>query len=239
MNIKKLYDHKKDIIRPYLKHSKILCLTASGNGFGTGHFRRMQYVQKELEKKMVSMDICTNLRETSKRILDYSIILLDKRDDSFPDFILKQYPDIKKIVLDNKGMGREQADVIWDTLPHPEMNIHQFKNSLRKMILPEHITKKSSKANLSKIHYSHSILFNKSSTKKKALHLKVKEEVYFGQKLFEAIYMGKEIQLYNIGTYHRYLSTYFMNIWKNLKHPNLYLDGNGRNRLAEYILDLL
>ncbi len=216
-----------------------------------GHIRRMQYLQMTLYKHNINMLICSNQQNVTRG----DIYILDRRDTSFGEDIMQQ-DNTLRIAVDNQGIGRQQAHILWDTLPHPSMNIHEFKQSLRHMLLPDLLTRQSSRANLSCIEhvisYRHMVTsscsndsnltsirqlsspqYNQSNNDTAQYYY-----TYFGQTLFERLYQGKNIYLTDISKYHRQLSTYFLCRWKNLCHHTLYLDGRGNERLIQQLIHL-
>ena len=207
--------------------SKVLCLTSKEVFYGTGHYLRMLELQRYLYKHNIDMDIYIDKDYNSLNITSYKVVILDKRDDDFPDIILA-HKNLYKIAIDNRGNGRTNANLSWDTLPHPKMTDMEFKTSLQKIIFTENFMKKKSKANQAKIIYHNlhpMINYKKSKITNKQNY------TYFGQYFFEMIYQGKTIYLYNISLYHRYLSNYFITKWKGISHPLFYINGYGLNKL--------
>ena len=184
-------------------------------------------------------------------INEYSAFILDKRDSSFPQEIIQK--KIKRIALDNRGAGRSQAHLRIDTLPHYDMNMYEFKQTLKHVMLPCVLEQKASRVFISRLKFLSPLKlpatrhtradhreWGRLSLDLQAKHLKKLENmecviVYFGQTLFEAIYLGKKIFLYDISPHHGRLSKYFLVRWNSLLSRVLYFDGKGLERVSEKI----
>ena len=270
--------------------SKCLCLTGVKKEFGLGHLTRMIHLKNALLNVGSDIEIFTEVSYFKKKLRELTQnqkqnqepikILLDRRDAAFPNELLEQKENYILIAVDNRGEGRVQADFIWDALPHSDMNMTEFKKSLRKVMLPLYLTKKKSQVRRSVIEITDfkdeyikedtesDPLFvnlvqggacaderrclplakrvgeNKYNSfieqqEKYMIQMNQQEAVYtyFGQTLFEAIYLGKKIYLYDISPYHLALTRSFIEKWSNIK-PEYYLDGKGISRLVQLITAL-
>ena len=242
---------------------KIVALVGFGGIYGYGHFYRILNLKNCLRRHEIEMKIIFKWPDDSIDLAGYSAFILDKRDVSFPKEIV--YKGMKRIAMDNRGTGRCQAHLKIDTLPHYDMNIHDLKQSLRHIMLHEFLTKKPSKLSFSYLKY---LPGRRSGLKKnltcdpleykKLIHIKTEPyhldlqleylkklgnlesiDTYFGQTLFEAIYLGKRVSLYGISPYHRRLSEWFLRRWNTLLSPGLYFDGKGLWRVSERVREFL
>ena len=239
------------MIIPRTGPRSVLCIVGMGGGrYGYGHILRMLHLKKNLEKKNIDLNIQTS---SSYQHTDSRVVLIDKRDKAFPRTLTKKKQHVL-IALDNRGYGREQADIVWDSLPHPEMSAHEFKNTFRKFLLPDYLAKQAPKVGQACLRYlprvrpnrrSFSHTSNAGLLKAQAVYLSQmkheKKEVvtYFGQGLFEAIYLGKRVSLVDISSYHQSLSRWFIHKWSGLQDAQLYFDGKGMERLARLIADIV
>ena len=207
-------------------------------------------LKENLKNYGIKLNIFTAFKKSD---MSSQIIVLDKRDVGFPNEMIMNKKNIL-IAVDNLGFGRQQADIVWDTLPHMTMNTRELKISLRRLLLPDCLTCKQSKAEQANLCYSpryqaHSkvvlaggkskivslknqIIYINQMMRKKQIY------TYFGQSLFEAIYLGKEIKLYHISPYHKRLASWFMKKWSGFQKINFYLDGQGTKRFAKLISSL-
>lgn len=185
------------------------------------------------------------------------------------------------IAIDNRGAGRRRADLVWDTLPHPEMSPEELALSLSRMILPESISALPGKATQSILHRVKLTTQRRASEERdfkasmsrqlegRSTHHRLKTRypealiqcsdpaerisetefleklketpsvvTYFGQTLFEAIYLGKEIYLYDITEYHRELADFFTRQWETDPSLASALDGRGAMRLVNEVVHL-
>ncbi len=235
-----------------MKESELhaLCVVGYGCGYGHGHILRMLGLQKNLKGYGIKLNIFKSFKDVN---VPYQIIVLDKRNVSFPNKIIMNKKKIL-IAVDNLGLGRQQADIVWDTLPNMAMNTHELKTSLFRLLLPDYLTQKRSKAQQSSLRYlpryqahpKHILAgdkFKMVSLKSQMIYInqmmrRKQIYTYFGQSLFEAIYLGKEIKLYHISPYHRMLALWFVQKWSGLQKTNFHLDGKGMQRLAKLISNL-
>ncbi len=234
--------------REQYESKTVICIIGVGETYGYGHFFRILSLQKSLRQNGITLKIISS---PQKDYIKKQIVILDKRDSGFPPWMLKEKKNTL-ITLDNQGLGRQQAHIVWDTLPHPTMNGYEFKQTLRRVMLPNILNQNKSKANQANIKYLPRYNLHDQSILKSPKQISIKSQsahidhmirqdkvyTYFGQTLFEAIYLGKEIHLYSISPYHKILSIFFMRRWSGLKKPNLYLDGGGVERLTTLILSL-
>ena len=246
-----------------MKKAKLIALIGSEEGYGYGHFYRILNLKDLLSYYEVETKIIFAWPDESIDLADGWVFLLDKRDVGFPKEIIQK--KIKRIALDNRGAGRSQAHLNIDTLPHFDMDLHEFKYSLRHVMLPKFLRRKPSRVNEARIKYllpsrlklkrwdgskteGDEGLRNMTSEKRhielQFEHLRNLEDqkvifTYFGQTLFEGIYMGKKIFMYDISAYHRRLSQYFFRIWSAFTLPGFYFDGKGLLRVCERVFQFL
>jgi hypothetical protein len=153
-----------------------------------------------------------------------------------------------KIAVDNRGPGREQADIVADLLPHHEMTKQQYADALRAVILHTAITAMPSLSERAEItlHESRDEAlqhadFPQNTTRlspaafRNALAVSERPALYFGQALFEALYLGKSVQLYPVSDYHKKLAVDLYS--RRLLEPTLLsaLDGRGLSRFVDIV----
>ncbi|MDH5721244.1 MAG: hypothetical protein OEZ13_11625 [Spirochaetia bacterium] len=223
------------------KTKSVLIITANPHEQGWGHLARMKILSRELNKNNIHSDLITSDNITSlNSFLNCDLVILDDRDSAFPE----QYLLKKKIAIDNRGIGRSQADFIWDTLPHFSMSGEEFLLCLDKILLHPKISKLQSKSVFARINKIEKT--KNQYDKNKLSHEQFIEEIikstiiecYFGQTLFESIYLGKEIRLYDIGDYHKKLSNWFLKKWNSLSNEKKLIDGKGLKRLVDFIINI-
>ncbi|MDH4261944.1 MAG: hypothetical protein OEV78_02745 [Spirochaetia bacterium] len=236
-------------------NNKVLIITNKGENYGTGHFNRSNLLKRHLEKMNIACDLLMG-KNIPKEIASYQLVLLDSRDDEFPIEIIEK-KNYYLMAMDNRGTGRKQCDLIWDTLPHINMNDDELKTSLKNCILDPVIyectpmTTKSkiirtlienieSNSEIDLIQYAQK---ERIELSKELFHIKLiksnKIGTYFGQTFFEALYLGKEIYLYDISEYHKQLSDWFTAKWNELPDLHDIFDGQGLHRLAILIRSIL
>ena len=222
----------------------------------------MLNLKNRLQRHNIETEIIHTWPDHSVNLDDHSAFILDKRDAPFPEEIIQR--DVKRIAMDNRGMGRCQAHLDIDTLPHYNMSIHEFKQALSHIMIPEFLGKKPSKILHCRLKYfpgkkpvkkdfrsnykESNISINKKTGQQ---HLDMQLEylsrlerseplyTYFGQTLFEAIYLGRRISLYDVSPYHRRLSRWFFRRWNALPSPAFYFDGKGLWRVSQKIYEFL
>lgn len=214
--------------------------------FGSGHLRRMELLQSRLSLDGISMTLLID--DTGWGEVPYSarVVLLDRRDTAFPPAALRRR-DRLLISIDNLGRGREQAHVIYAALPHISMDVAQFRRALRQIILPPEISRIPNRCACSQvIRVRHGLPqadlllhpYRERLSRERFLKRLIKAEsiaCYYGQTLFEALYLGKKIFLYDISPLHRILADNFFRVWGGLSYPQLYFDGRGLERLATVV----
>ncbi|MDH4200816.1 MAG: hypothetical protein OEV66_10600 [Spirochaetia bacterium] len=234
-----------------IKTPEILLVTNKGGAYGMGHFYRMNLLSEHLKKMKIASDIAlgSELKSISG---NYKLIILDSRDDNFPEILMNQKSKYNYYVaLDNRGEGRKQCDIVWDTLPHFEMNLTELKNVLKNCILdPEifQIKGRPDKAKIIKttaeevesgkleIDLIQKPLSSRDPLAPNEFHKRLIEShkvaTYYGQTFFEALYLGKEIYLFDISEYHKRLSDWFIPNWEAQPEIVHFFDGQGLHRLA-------
>jgi len=242
--------------------SEVLIITNKGGIYGTGHFHRAQFLQNHLQKMKVSSEIILGNNDSTRNYESHRVVILDSRDDEFPHQLINQKRDDHYfIALDNRGKGRSQCDIIWDTLPHTKMNEIELKNSLKNCILNPAIFQHKNKSgkskiirttlekikadidNLDLIQYPQNSDKNNDRLSEQEFHDKLlhscKIATYYGQTFFEALYLGKEIYLYDVSEYHQQLSDWFTDHWNQQPELSQVFDGQGLHRLAVLIRSIL
>jgi hypothetical protein len=237
-------------------------ITNKGGIYGTGHFNRMRLLKNHLEKMNITCEIVSG-KSMATGIGSRKVVLLDSRDDEFPGEVMTQKKDDHYfIAIDNRGEGRRQCDLVWDTLPHMNMTENELKTALKNCILDPNIYERLARPAKSKIirttlenieaeknkidliQYAEKDRekmnepTNETQFHEKLIHSK-KIATYFGQTFFEALYLGKEIYLYDISDYHKQLSDWFTGRWNRQPDLNEIFDGQGLHRLAVLIRSIL
>lgn len=231
-------------------------VAGSGGGYGSGHLRRGEIIVEALCLEGVKC-VLMKSGESPSGGIEPDVVVLDSRDDKFPGW-LRGFSK-KKIVLvavDNRGAGRDEADVVWDALPHFSMDGVEFRRAIQNCILPGVIRREeagainSSIRILSKkdafameaedclIHYPPGERKNVPSSDFQAQLLGASIVItYFGQTFFEALYLGKTIILYSISEYHRLLADAFVHSWSADSKIPFLLDGLGVERFVQMVQD--
>lgn len=229
----------------------VLIITGPSNEFGTGHQLRMHALALELRRhKVTVMNLVASPGDNPELPLDYQVVLLDRRDTGFPQSVLEKKP--YRIAVDNRGPGRDQAQMAYDALPHPAMDDADYRNALSAIVLPQHVTMhpcRSAEASVVIAADAGTAHQNcgfppegvRLSPKKFTEAMLAAEAVasYFGQTLFEACYLGKQVQLYPISPYHAVLAEDLHA--RIARMPGLlgHISGSGLQRLANRVLDTL
>lgn len=225
----------------------IVIITGATHTYGTGHAMRMRTVALELKKKKIPVQLATlSPEEILELPLPASVVILDRRDTQFNASVL-QSTSIK-IAVDNRGLGREQADIVADLLPHSSMSKQEYTNALRAVALHNDITALPSatgKANIT-LHETREAAMQHADFPlgnerlspvafRAALAACERPALYFGQALFEALYLGKAVQLYPVSEYHKKLAVDLYS--RRLLEPELLsaLDGRGLSRFVEIV----
>ena len=229
----------------------VLIVTGDAAKYGSGHEARMHLVALELKRRKIDVQkICARSDAAIAVPLDFALVMLDRRDTGFNPPLL-QLP-VKKIAVDNRGAGRAEADVIADLLPHPEMNKKEYSAALQNVILPPEITLKPSRSMHAKITLHNSAEeafdaadFNAGSERLSPgefiakLSASERPALYFGQALFEALYLGLHVQLYPVSDYHKKLAVDLFS--RQLLDSDLLsaLDGGGLERFCDLVQNTL
>ena len=234
---------------------RIIFLCADPLYHGYGHISRCGTLQKYLQDTGRTSQLITgNLSFTAPAEIDSGsyLIILDARDIEFPEWAFQK--NITRIAFDNRGPGRSQADYVFDLLPHFAMNDSEFSNSLRNIILPYFYKMHKNKVSKSSLQLVRQT--DASRTRRKiyssAMHpyrmssISVMQKIqavrqvqlYFGQTLFEALFLGADVKLYSISEIHYKLAQDFFRRWRGLPTPQLYFDGSGAARMAQAIMDI-
>jgi hypothetical protein len=188
--------------------------------------------------------------EDARPPLRYEAAILDRRDTAFPGFVFVS--DAVRIAIDNRGAGRREADIVYDALPHTAMSHSEYEAALAAVILPRYVTTQPCRSATAKI----SLRPDASAARALAdfapgagrlspqqffaqMQLAERIACYFGQTLFEACYLGKQVQLYPVSDYHAALAEDL--VQRVQVRPQLLsaLDGHGVNRLCQVILNAL
>lgn len=234
-----------------------LIIVGSPEHFGYGHLNRMRLLAFELKRhKWSSQIICTDDDEIVRAQIDFNILLLDRRDTSFPNISPKPSFDFHRVTIDNRGDSRNNSDATFDILPHPDQSEIEFFLSLRRLILHDAIAERPSaahQATIQLIEPPDTVVadFSQSpvSTNEGLLRLSSNEYIrkideaktvrcYYGQTFFEALYLGKHIYLECISDYHKKLSATFIERTKLYPRWLEYFDGKGTQHLAREIIAL-
>ena len=231
----------------------VLCIVGKANKYGSGHYRRMQALMHDLEKHNLKCVIIDDEKKITcaGENLKVKMVILDKRDDNFPEPIFNQNNAVL-FAVDNRGEGRKSATHIWDTLPHPDMSKPEVIKALQNFLLSPTYKVDKSKSTTAVISFTENIenitadentLIHKPNDYSEDFNERLLNATtvytYFGQTLFESIYLGKNIVLYGISPYHEKLARWFVNFWKFNEAAHQNLDGSGYKRLSDRILSLI
>lgn len=225
----------------------ILIVIGDVTKYGSGHETRMRLVALELKKRKIDVQLVQLAPDESVAVpLPFSLVLLDRRDTAFNPPLMEM--PVHRLAIDNRGAGRGEAHNIADLLPHPEMNKAEYSAALRSVILSPEITGKPGKAHEAKLtlHNSPEEAFTaadfvpgKERLSPRAylslLAASKRPALYFGQALFEAIYLGLDVQLYPVSEYHKKLAVDLFS--RQLIEPDLLsnVDGSGLGRFTDLV----
>lgn len=240
------------------KFTHVTCIVAQPKQHNFGHYNRIKLLQEYCSTHAIIIEIfflqnsysllqTLNLTEYSERN-----IILDARDQEFPSCILNLQKDKMLIAIDNQGKGRQQANIVWDILPHLSMNIRECKQALQNIWIPLDLQKFQTKNTKFQIeilndinqlpqntffHYHSNFSMPYYSRRDYLQQLVNADNVstYFGQTMFESLYLGKRVFLNSISPYHQQLHHFFIDI--NKKYPSIYkfLDGKGYYKFIKMI----
>lgn len=225
----------------------VLIITGDAAKYGSGHGMRMHTLALELKKRKIDVQKVTLAPDEPLVVpLRFAVAILDRRDTAFNPPVL--HMPVVKIAVDNRGAGRAEADQIADLLPHPEMNKKEYSAALGNIILSREITSLPSRAaaSLITLHNSPEEAFAAADFVPAKTRLAPAEflrqlaaaarpALYFGQSLFEALYLGLHVQLYPVSEYHKKLAVDLFS--RQLIEPDLLsaLDGKGLERLTDLV----
>lgn len=229
----------------------VLIITGPTEKFGTGHAVRMHSLALELKKHKVTVQhLVASPSVVVEMPLPYSLVILDRRDTEFNP--VKGDKEIFKVAIDNRGPGREAADLVLDLLPHFDMNRKEYAESLQNLILRPDITGFPCASPSAKItlyntpeeaaaaadFYPGQQRFAPREFSEKLKNCR-RPALYFGQTLFEAIYLGLDVQLYPVTDYHKRLAVDLFA--RQLIENNLlnHVDGLGLSRVTEQLVQTL
>lgn len=229
----------------------VLLITGPASEYGSGHEMRMHTLALELKRHRLTVQkLVLGEKEEADLPLEYAAVILDRRDTGFPKSVLNT--SAIRIALDNRGSGRMQAHTSYDALPHPAMDDTQYRTALSAVLLPAHVAAipgLAAKAGI-QLHSDRNSAFaaadfprfsGRMSPRQFTESMRRAERVacYFGQTMFEAIYLGKKVELYPVSEYHSELAEDFSA--RLARHKDLLsaLDGSGTQRLRQFILRAL
>ena len=229
----------------------VLIITGPESEFGSGHEMRMHALALELKRHKVTVQkVVLSEGEEPKLPLAFDVVILDRRDTAFPLSVLRS--NAKRIALDNRGVGRVQAHACYDALPHLAMDDSKYRTALTHVLLPARVTDlpcRSHEARLT-LHAdgksAHAAadfpLFSSRIPPRQFTDAMLKANsvaCYFGQAMFEAIYLGKNVQLYPVSQYHKELAEDFAERLKRQQNLLTALDGSGLRRLRQFVIHAL
>lgn len=226
--------------------NSVLIITGNTHTYGTGHAMRMRTVALELKKKKIPVQMLTAAPEANLQLpLTVRVAILDRRDTGFNPGLPA---GVIKIAVDNRGPAREQADIACDLLPHYEMTKKQYSDALCSVVLHPSITAlppategaeitlhESRESAISAADFPQNTARLSPAAYRAALAACSRPALYFGQALFEALYLGKNVQLYPVSEYHKKLAVDLYS--RRLLEPDLLsaLDGGGLMRFVEIV----
>lgn len=227
--------------------NSVLIITGNTHTYGTGHALRMRSVALELRKKKITVQLMTAPPDAELQLpLPAPVVILDRRDTGFNPGLFAA--DAVKIAVDNRGPGREQADIVADLLPHYSMNRREYADALSAVILHPAIAAlpafsdraeitlyESRDEALQHADFPRNTARLSPSAFREALAESQCPALYFGQALFEALYLGKNVQLYPVSDYHKKLAVDLYS--RRLLEPTLLsaLDGRGLPRFVDIV----
>lgn len=229
----------------------VLIITGPENEFGSGHKMRMHTLSLELKRHKVTVQkVVLSADDDAALPLDYQVVILDRRDTAFPPSVLASHAF--RIALDNRGYGREQAHSCYDALPHPAMDDIEYRAAISAVLLPAHVTGLPCRSTEAKVtlHEDESsarsaadfpLLSGRLSPRQFTESMLQAESVacYFGQAMFEAIYLGKRVELYPVSEYHKELADDFAQRIARQQDLLSALDGSGPGRLRQFVMRAL
>lgn len=229
----------------------VLIITGPESEFGSGHAMRMHTLSLELKRHKVTVQkVVLSEGEDAALPVDYQLAILDRRDTAFPASVLGS--NAMRIALDNRGFGREQAHTCYNALPHPAMDDNEYRTALSAVLLPVHVTSLPCRSAVAKVtlHADESSaraaadfprVSGRLSPRQFTESMRQAESVacYFGQAMFEAIYLGKRVELYPVSEYHRQLAEDFTQRLARQQDFLSALDGSGPGRLRQFVLRVL
>ncbi len=226
----------------------VCLITAEPAVIGAGHLSRMRAV----EKKLLAAGLSTVLCQNTAAPITARVYVLDQRDEAFPEWAGQN-----RLAIDNLGQGARQARANWYCLPNLTMPHAEALLSLQNIILPDQFSSRPNLSHRARVYYAGArrpevapgdylwlppgqrvfIAEGFLSLRQRQLLDATRVVTYFGQTFFEALYLGKEIVLYDIGDYHRQLSQLTMKLLSSNLWPR-YFRGQGLSRLADQIRSL-
>ncbi|MFZ5627912.1 MAG: hypothetical protein ACOY5B_02205 [Spirochaetota bacterium] len=229
----------------------VLIITGSENEYGSGHEMRMHALALELKRHKVTVQkLVLSDGESADPPLAYDLAILDRRDTAFPGFVVSS--GARRIAIDNRGRGRAEADLVYDALPHTAMNDGEYSAALAAVVLPRHVSVhecRSGAATVSLYADAATARANadfppatgRLSPQEFTAQMLKAERIacYFGQTLFEACYLGKQVQLYPVSDYHAELAEDFVRRLGQTPGLLSSLDGRGLDRLCQQVLRVL
>ncbi|MBV6494899.1 MAG: hypothetical protein LDLANPLL_02936 [Turneriella sp.] len=224
-------------------------LIAVGNApiYGMGHITRMRLLALSLRKRKIDVELLViDEGEAIDVPLEYSLVLLDRRDTNFNPPFPKN--NTRYIAIDNRGAMRNKADFAIDLLPHFAMDMPEYHRALENILLAENLTHEKPRTENAKITLYDTFESARLSSDFILPHKKISHEafihdlkkstcpaLYFGQAFFEALYLGLHVQLYPISDYHKKLAEDFYTRFTQTPMLLAHLDGNGLKRVTEKI----
>ncbi len=225
----------------------VLIITGDPKDFGNGHAVRMRHLALELKRRQITaVHTTAPPGATLEMPVDVAVCLLDRRDTDFNP--ISQASAFTRIAIDNRGKARTAADLAIDILPHLDMTGVSYRNSLGDILLTPELSRFPQQTHLARIRLHESrqaaeayadFLPVSGTLAPKAflqqLMAAKRPAVYFGQTLFEALYAGKDVQLYPVSEYHRQLSQDLCDRLSADANLLTALDGSGLKRLADCV----
>lgn len=237
-----------------------------GKDWGQGHFMRMKILAAAAAKKYPQAKVRLCLYKQRFSLLqDFQnnrvsvgennhpprILFCDVRELKIEEEITRCYAPV--VFLDYAGKQKQEKFFYVNTLPHPTMNIQEYKTALRYFItdIPLYAARtKSGKISLQrkiniKTKYNYNTIYQiplKTNTKRLRrkefiglLQNKKQLVAYFGQSALEGLLLQKDVTLYSISQYHATLSKSFARRWNASGMNLLYLDNRGSERLLNLV----
>jgi hypothetical protein len=223
----------------------IVLITGDVKNFGHGHQVRMHNLALELKRRQLTALHCVaQPGEVLQLPLAASVAVLDRRDTEFNTIAGETTP--VRVAIDNRGAARAGAEIVIDALPHLAMTETEYENSLRQVMLPQHLTAGPPEVAHAKV----TLCRSKEEAEAQAdfiassgllspaeyltqMQKSSKPALYFGQALFEALYAGKHVQLYPISDYHMQLAEDLVRRLNGNQGLLQALDGRGLTRVAD------